>query len=356
MLLGLSAALTLAVRGNSREGVEILAEKTAAEIARLAGSALWDLTMRPSGKRPELRIRPNREIAALLGISSVHMAETVRAATEGLVAARLEIGGRPLDVRVSGNATGETLSPEETLEAISLSAGTGGAPVFLGTVGRVERGEAPAVLARLDRADVVYLDALPAPGGGAAQSRSMVERQDPSGLSRADESAFSRYRTSLTATVFLVLVLLYLTMGAQFESFFLPVILMLSIPFALAGTGPALFLSGQRLDSGSVLGLVVLFGLVVNNGILLYERAAEKIGSGLPAVQAAYAGAAERFRPVLITTLTTLFALLPLLLVPMGASQRSMAAAMLGGISASTFLTLFALPPVFIPSLKRKKQ
>jgi multidrug efflux pump subunit AcrB len=355
-LLGLSGALTLAVRGNGREEAESRAETAAEEIARLADSALGSLTLRPLGKRPELRIRPDRESAALLGLSSARMAETVRAATEGLVAARLEIGGRPLDVRVSGDIAADGSSPEGVLKAIPLSAGAEGTPVFLGTVGRVERGEAPTALARLDRADVVYLDALPAPGGASALGRIMEELQRRPELSRTDESAFSRYRSSLWALVFLVLALLYLTMGAQFESFLLPAVFMLSIPLALAGTGPALILTGQRLDSGSVLGLVVLFGLVVNNGIVLYERAEEKTVSGLPAVQAAYAGGAERFRPVLATTLTTLFALLPLLIAPLGASQRSMAAAMLGGVSASTLLTLFVLPPVFIPFLKRLKR
>jgi multidrug efflux pump subunit AcrB len=154
-------------------------------------------------------------------------------------------------------------------------------------------------------------------------------------------------------TLFLVLILLYMTMGAQFESFLLPGILMLTIPFSLAGAGPALLLTGAGLDSGSVLGLVVLFGLAVNNGILLYETAVEKMGRGLPAAAAVYSGAAERFPPVLATTLTTLFALLPLVISPLGSSQHSMAAAMLGGIGASTFLTLFALPPIFIPFLKR---
>jgi multidrug efflux pump subunit AcrB len=144
-------------------------------------------------------------------------------------------------------------------------------------------------------------------------------------------------------------------MSAQFESFILPLILMLSIPFSLAGAGPALLVSGSGLDSGSVLGLVALFGLVVNNGIILYEIGEEKRARGLPAAKAVYAGARERLRPILITTLTTIFALLPLAASPLGASQRSMAAAMLGGIIASTLLCLFALPPVFVRILGARR-
>ena len=155
--------------------------------------------------------------------------------------------------------------------------------------------------------------------------------------------------------MFLVLVLLYLVLGAQFESFLLPLILMLSVPFSLAGAGPALLLCGASLDSGSVLGLVALFGLAVNNGIVFFEISEEKIRSGLSPVQAVYSGALERFRPVLLTSLTTLFALLPLVVSPLGNSQRSMASTMLGGILVSGFLAFFAFPPVFIRFFKSRK-
>jgi multidrug efflux pump subunit AcrB len=137
-------------------------------------------------------------------------------------------------------------------------------------------------------------------------------------------------------------------MGAQFESFILPLILMLAIPFSLAGAGPALFLSGASLDSGAVLGLTVLFGLVVNNGIILYEIGEERIRAGFSPGGAVFSGARERFCPVLITTVTTILALLPLMIAPLGSSQKSMAAAMTGGIISAALLSLFALPPVFI--------
>jgi multidrug efflux pump subunit AcrB len=356
-LLGLSAAHTMAVRGNSREETGERAAAAGKELNGLAGPAMASYTLRPSGVRPELRIIPDREAAAQLGVSGAQIAGLVYAATEGLLAVRLEIEGRPLEVRVSGDLRAAAPRPELMLEGIPVAMGREGGPIFLGTIGRVERGEAEAAFARLDRADVLYLDAYPAPGREALLARSIkVLFSRFPGLSRTDESAFTRYRSSLIMTVILVLILLYMTMGAQFESFTLPVILMLTIPFSLAGAGPALFLTGRGLDSGSVLGLVVLFGLVVNNGIVLYEVSEEKTLQGFPVIKAVYAGAKERFRPVLATTMTTLFALLPLVISPLGAAQRSMAAAMLGGIFASTLLTLFALPPVFIPFLKRKKR
>jgi cobalt-zinc-cadmium resistance protein CzcA len=100
--------------------------------------------------------------------------------------------------------------------------------------------------------------------------------------------------------------------------------------------------------------LVVLFGIVVNNGIVLYETTLERLALGMPLAIAVYSGAKERVEPVLATTLTTSIVLLPLLASPSAASQKSMAAAMLGGALASTALTLFVLPPVFTAVMSAK--
>jgi multidrug efflux pump subunit AcrB len=353
-LLGLSSAHTFAVRGNDREESRERARRAEESLKIAAGGSLDSISLRPAGLRPELRLFPNREAAAFLGISAMKIAETLYTLLEGQSPGRLEIDGRPLEMRVSGELPEGPRGAEELLKSLPLPS-PGGSPVFLGALGRITRQEAEAALARLDRSDVIYLDALPASGGGKELTRAMegISRQLP-GLSRSDESVFSRYRSSLLVTVFLVLIFLYMTMSAQFESFRLPLIFMMTIPFSLAGAGPALFLSDTALDSGSVLGLTVLFGLVVNNGIVLYEISEEKVRAGLPVVRAVYQGAHERFRPVLITTATTLFALVPLVISPLGSSQRSMAAAMLGGMIASTLLTLFALPPVFISFLAKK--
>jgi multidrug efflux pump subunit AcrB len=274
------------------------------------------------------------------------MAEALYTITEGVVCSRLEIEGRPLDIRVSGKIPALGPEPEAALENIPLLTPQGNR-VFLGSLGRVERRESEAALARLDRGDVIYLDLLPVSSQGFTGGIQKAVSGLP-WLSRAGESAFTRYRSSLLLTLALVLILLYMTMGAQFESFLLPLILMLAIPFSLAGTGPALFLCGASLDSGAALGLTVLFGLVVNNGIILYEVGEEKIRSGLSPGGAVFSGARERLCPVLITTITTMLALFPLVIVPLGSSQRSMAAAMMGGIISAALLSLFALPPVFI--------
>ena len=188
----------------------------------------------------------------------------------------------------------------------------------------------------------------------AAFLASLYNRKNENEFSGVNESAFARYRTSLILAVVLVLILLYLTMGAEFESLTLPLVLLLAVPFSLAGAGPALFLADAGLDSSSVLGLLVLFGLSVNSGMILYELANEKCSQGRTPENAVYEAAVERFRSILTTVLTTVFALLPLVISPLGAKEQSMAAAMMGGIIASSALSLFALPPVLIRFLQFK--
>jgi multidrug efflux pump subunit AcrB len=145
-----------------------------------------------------------------------------------------------------------------------------------------------------------------------------------------------------------------MAMGAQFESFLLPLILMIGIPFSLAGAGPALLITGTKIDSGAILGLTALFGLVVNNSLILYEISDQKIRNGLSPVIAVFRGSSERLHAILITLATTVFALLPLVISPMASSQSSMAVAMLGGLAASTLLSLFVIPPVLIKFFKWK--
>jgi multidrug efflux pump subunit AcrB len=346
-LLGLSSSATLALRAKDQD--ELSRRLAAAEKAIGASGLVSKLSARPREKRPEIRVLPDRAASAFLGISQAETARSLYAALEGTVAGELEIDGRPLEINVSGN----TKDPAMSLERLPVAMAESG-PVFLGSVGDMERREVPSALLRLDRSDAVYLDVFPEPGSEkplAAFLTALCENQE--GLSRADDSVFVQYKSSLILTTILVLLVLYLAMAALFESFLLPLILMLTIPFSLAGAGPVLLLSGSSLDSSSVLGLMVLFGLAVNGGMVLFERAFEKTGRGLSPEAAVYGAAMDRSGPILATAFTTALALVPMI-SPLGGGQRSMAAAMLGGVTASTLLSLFALPPVLIPYLEKR--
>ena len=345
VLLGLSAERSFVIKGKDRN--ELLERLSIAQNAfnKIKNS----VNFHPQGQRPELRLRPNREAAAFLSIFAAQIAETLYILNEGTVTTRLEIEGRPLDVRVIGDNTGAN-NTIQRLENIPLKTGEG-KTVYLGSLGQIERMEAAASLARLDRSDVFYADFAANKEVNSAVKKFAAQH---SWFASADESVFKRYKNSLLVYIILVLILLFMTMGAQFESFLLPLILMMSIPFSLAGAGPALLITGAKIDSGAVLGLTTLFGLVVNNSLILFEISNEKIKKGLCAAAAVYNGACERVHAILITMVTTIFALLPLVFSPFGNSQKSMAAAMLGGLTASTLLSLFAIPPVLIFYFKWK--
>jgi multidrug efflux pump subunit AcrB len=342
ILLGLSQERTYAISGKDRD--ELIQRAAIAEDT-FKVSAI-PVSLRPKGQRPELRMYPNREAAAYLSMSAANIAETLYTLNEGMVAVTLEIEGRPLDVRVTGQRDSAEAGPVRLLEQIPLRTPEG-KTVYLGSLGRIERREAEAALARLDRCDVMYLDTAATKDNTVLDTAKKITARY-SWFARADESVFSRYRNSLLLYVILVLILLYMTMGAQFESFLLPLILMMSIPFSLAGAGPTLLATGTRIDSGAVLGLAALFGLVVNNSLVLFEISDEKIRQGRAVAPAVYSGASQRLQAVLITAATTVFALLPLAISPLGNSQKSMAAAMMGGLTASSLLSLFAIPPVLI--------
>jgi multidrug efflux pump subunit AcrB len=345
VLLGLSAEQTFVINGKDREELLERIEITQDKL----NSASAAVNFRPRGQRPEIRLFPNRETTAYISMPASQIAQTLYILNEGVVTTKLEIEGKPLNVRVTGEQRTHS-DPVQQLEQIPLRTGQG-KTVYLGSIARIEQKEAEASLARLDRSDVVYADI------NAEKENSSIVKNLTSQFpwfSGADESVFRRYSKSLLFYIILVLVLLYMTMGAQFESFSLPLILMLSIPFSLAGAGPALIISGSKIDSGAVLGLTALFGLVVNNSLILFEISEQKIRAGLPVAAAVYRGARERLQAILITMTTTVFALLPLIFSPLGNSQKSMAAAMIGGLTVSTLLSLFAIPSVLIRFFNRK--
>jgi multidrug efflux pump subunit AcrB len=350
--LGLSGSRTVAVRGADPVLARAAAGEVLGKLSSLAGGSLSSAVLVPSGGRPELRVIPDREASAVLGVSGADAAMNLRTATEGGLVARLEIAGRSVDVRVLGAPAGPTA--RKAVE--DIPAAIGSAPLPARAVSRTVEAEGPAALARSDREDVVYVEAVPVPGRERELDRAVAAAAALPGAERADRSAFSRYGRDLALTLLLVLALLYLTMGAQFESFSAPILFMTAVPLAMAGVGPALLLSGSALDSSSVIGMVVLFGNAVNNAIILYETSRSRSDRGSPGAVAAYAGAGERVRPVLVTALTAAVALLPVALSSGGAAQRGMAAAMIGGTLASTALTLYVTPLLLARSLGRRRR
>jgi multidrug efflux pump subunit AcrB len=149
----------------------------------------------------------------------------------------------------------------------------------------------------------------------------------------------------------ITIVLLYLSMGAQFESFFIPLILLLAIPPSFSGAFFLLLATGLRPDINSVIALVVLFGISINNSILLYESCAALNGRTMERgrrFSLIIKNCGEKLRAILITNITTLIALLPFAFDPFGVnSQASLSVALIGGLSFSLVLVLLLVPLCF---------
>ena len=145
------------------------------------------------------------------------------------------------------------------------------------------------------------------------------------------------------------LVLIFLVLAAQFESFKDPLVIMFTVPLAIFGALVFMWLSGQTMNIFSQIGIIMLIGLVAKNGILIVEFANQKQLAGLPKLQAIEEAAAQRLRPILMTSISTVLGLLPLAFASgEGANQRiAMGVAVVGGMVVSTFFTMFIVPAIY---------
>jgi multidrug efflux pump subunit AcrB len=353
-LLGLSGSRTeIRVRGDDQEQ----ALDRARELMRALeeGGAGQDAEVFPSARAPQLRIVPDRQAAARAGVDVAAVAWTVRSALDGVVPTRIDLDGKEQDVRVrvaAGSPPGAVSVGEIRIRS------PGGDFLRVSDIAAVTETESPAALLRADRADAasVFFSPASGPRGTADGTIRRILAARPYALSVGD-SALRESMSPLLVTFALVLVLLYLVLGAQFESFVLPFFLLASLPLSFFGIFAALFLAGKTLNADSLLGIIVLFGIAVNNTIVLYETYAQRHARSGPRnlLAAVYKGTAERLRPILITMLTTVTALVPVALDPTGTSTQSgMAVAIIGGLFVSTALTLFAAPMMFFRWLGRR--
>jgi len=171
---------------------------------------------------------------------------------------------------------------------------------------------------------------------------------------------FVESSSSLLFAFLLALVLIYLILAAQFESFRDPLIIMLTVPLALLGALLSMKVYGQTMNIFSQIGLIMLIGLVSKNGILMVEFANQRKEAGLSKLDAIMVAAGSRFRPILMTSLSTILGLLPMVLATgAGAESRvAMGVAVTGGLVVSTFFTLYVIPAIysFISSSKSNIQ
>jgi multidrug efflux pump len=302
---------------------------------------------------PELQVEVERDRAQALGIAPLDVAQTLAVAlSEG----RLGYFNRDGEqYEIIGQLERDARDTPNAIQGIFVRSAAG-QPIPLSNLVRLTESAAPPQLYRYNRFTAATVSAQPAPGvslGDAIDAMETIARETlPIGFTTSltgQSRDFRESSGSLLLVFGLALVLIYLVLAAQFESFRDPVTILLTVPLALLGALGALWAFGSTLNVFSQIGLVMLIGLVTKNGILIVEFAKQQREQGLRRRQAAEEAAAARFRPILMTAFSTILGTLPIALaLGSGAESRvPMGLAVIGGLIVGTALTLYVIPALY---------
>ncbi|HOW88277.1 MAG TPA: efflux RND transporter permease subunit, partial [Candidatus Omnitrophota bacterium] len=311
-------------------------------------------------KTPETKLEINKKRAALYGISALDISLTAKAAIEGVVATQYREGGREIDVRVRlSEKDKENISNLGTLLLYSKVLDV---HVPLKELAGVERGRGPSEIKRMDQERTVTISAEI---DKTRQDKDVLKdvQKFLSGLRIPDDipqdfqvrlsGKAKEIRENFGGVIFafvLAIMLVYMIMAAQFESFLQPLIIMVTVPLSFGGALIALKITGTTFNVISLLGLVLLGGVVVGNGIVLMEYINQLRSEGKEMVAAVWEAVRTRTRPVLMSSTTTIMGMFPIALgLGEGAGLLSpLAVTAMGGLFSSTVLTLIVLPCFYI--------
>lgn len=309
--------------------------------------------------KPDLRVRPDREKAALLGVEVDTIGRTLETLMGGRQVTRFKREGKQYDVMVQVADTDRT-RPDQ-LNEIFVRARSG-QMVPLATLISIHETVAPKELNHFNKlrastvsANLVGSCAL----GDALTFMENAAKQLPGGI-RIDYNGPSReFKISskgLTETFLMALVFIFLVLAAQFESFIDPFIIMLTVPLTMTGALLALYFTGNTLNVYSQIGLVTLIGLITKHGILIVEFANQLQETGLSKIEAVKEAAVLRLRPILMTTGAMVLGAIPLATATGagGESRQAIGWVIVGGMTLGTLLTLFVVPTAYTYLARRR--
>jgi HAE1 family hydrophobic/amphiphilic exporter-1 len=349
--------LQIEVRGTDPAAVNLAAERVLAEVKQVPNAV--DISLSSKGQKPEVNVELHRGVAGSLGITVGQVAQALRPAFAGIDAGDWEDpSGEVRDVVVR-------LAPEARRRAADLRqlplvvTGPNGEPatVPLGQVASVEESVGPAVINHLDRDIVVNVEANVSGRSTGEVIADVTARiatiQLPPGV-RITQGGDAQQQAEVFGDIFfalgVALLLMYLILVMQFGSFLDPLAIMLSLPLSLIGVMLALAISGGTINIMSLIGVILLAGIVAKNAILLIDFAKwARERRGLPLREALIEAGAIRLRPILMTTFALIAGMIPVALGSgEGAQFRApLGMAVIGGVITSTLLTLIAIPTFY---------
>lgn len=314
--------------------------------------------------KPEARITINRDKANQMGISTRSIAQTLQYGLSGQRMGYFYMNGKQYEIL--GEINRQQRNTPSALKSIYIRSDDGNM-IQMDNLVSLEEGIAPPRLYRYNRFVSATISAGLAEGKTIGQGLDEMDRIAAETLDdtfrtalAGDSKEFRESSSSLLFAFVLAIVLIYLVLAAQFESFKDPLVIMLTVPLAVAGALIFMYSFDQTMNIFSQIGIIMLIGLVAKNGILIVEFANQKQEAGIPKMTAISEAALQRMRPILMTSASTILGLLPLAFASgEGAQGRiAMGIAVVGGMLVSTLLTLYVIPSMysFISTNRRKKE
>lgn len=350
-LVSLSTPLEIEVRGSDLAELEVAGRRLSALMA--ASPHFADVKSTVEDGFPEVQIRFDQERAAALGLTTRQIADEVVRKVRGEVATRYSFRDRKIDVLVRAQEQ-DRASVAEIRDLIVNPQSE--RPVTLSAVADVVETIGPGEIHRSDQTRVARISAnlRGIDLGTAIDEVNALIEANPLGpdLRLAFGGQSEELGRSLQSLMFafgLAIFLVYLVMASQFESLLHPFVILFTIPLAVVGAVAALVLSGSPVSVVVFIGLILLVGIVVKNAIVLVDKVNQLRLEGVPKVEALIEGSYSRLRPIVMTTLTTLFGFAPLAFFGGdGAEVKApMAITVIGGLTVSTLLTLVVIPVMY---------
>ena len=340
------------IYGYDFETTDRLAAELQSKLLKVEGVS--EVNISREDYQPEYQVDFDREKLALHGLNLSTAATYLRNRVNGALATYYREDGDEYDVKV--RYAPEHRTSIEDLENILIYSPTTGKGVRVKDLGKVVERSNPPTIERKDRERVVTVSAVisGAPlGDVAAAGNAIIEQMElPAGISIQISGSFEDQQDSfadLGVLGVLIIILVFIVMAAQFESLSYPFIIMFSIPFAFSGILMALFFTGTTLNVMSMLGGIMLIGIVVKNGIVLIDYTMLCRERGMSALHSAVVAGRSRLRPVLMTTLTTILGMVPMAISSGEGSEmwRPLGISVIGGLTISTILTLILVPVLY---------
>lgn len=346
------APVVIEIKGPKLEELRRIALKTQEALAAIPG--IYGVTNSIAEAFPETKIIIDKDRASYYKLSVVSIAQAANIAMKGLIASKFKEEGRDIDIRVQLKETDrdqfQKLGMLTTYSPLDMV-------VPLSDFVRFERGKGPSEIRRVSQERTVQVYAKIYDRGLSEITRevksALAQMKIPDryevrigGESEEIQESFASLQFAFT----LAIILVYMIMAAQFESLWQPFIIMFCLPLSLIGVAIALWVSSTPLSVVVILGIILLGGIVVNNGIILIDYLNQLRTQGVPIEEAVLRAGKVRLRPILMTAFSSAIGLLPLALgIGEGAElQAPMAIAVMGGILVATFLTLVVIPAIYI--------